>query len=956
MLAKFSRPLLVTASAMLLSASLMADGQVQGRVSDQTASVYFDGAIVRILGTDEERVTEDGGRFRFTGLDAGEYELEVSYVGAETVRQAFSVADNETTALPVKIGEQVELIENLIVVGQFAGALGAINQMRSADNLVSVVSSDSIGQFPDENVSEALQRVSGVFIERDQGEGRFVGIRGIDPRLNVASINGLNVPAPENDRRNVALDVIPSDLVESLEVTKSLTPDQDGDAVGGTINIKSLTAFDRDGLSYKLQGQAYYNEMEEDDGHKFAGTFTNVFNLLGGEFGVAFSLSSNERSFGTDNVESDGGWSEGGGVRFHEEMEARNYQIVRERDGMALNLDFRASDTSSFFLRSLLSQYGDRELRNRIEYKLDRGDVAFDAESLTAQDTRLQRELKDRYEEQEISSIMVGGEHLVRDWTVEYSVGISDASEVEPGRIDSEFQHGKVASAGYRGTGDIPSLFHSEDGDVAENYELREIVIEDNSTEDEERAFRIDFTREANFGDYLGKIKFGAKLRMREKDNDANLRVFEDFDDAFDAAPHLGQFIGSGGDYELGAYGPFFDPGLQRRFVWDHIGGNAACDLATYDQDACPFIMDEDGSRVGSARDYEMREDVSALYLMSRVDLGKLRVVYGLRYEQTKFEADGFSVREVDVRGEDDVQIAPVSFESDYENFLPSVNLRYKASDNLIMRAAYTHSVARPSFGDVSPTANAIEIEQDDDTIELKVEAGNPALDPFESQNFDIAIEYYPQRLGILSAGFFYKKIDNFIFQADVSGVVDAAAYAGPIAVTDLEVFEPRNGNAADLYGLEVGWTRYFSELPSPFDGLMLMANATFTDSEADLGLAADAERGSDTALPLQADMVANFVIGYEKGPWSLRLSSAYISERLAEINFEDDSNDLYENAHHQIDLTVKYDVSDQLQIYFNAINLNEEPNYRYYGSSRFNAQYDEIGRSFALGVTYRSY
>jgi len=956
MRARLSHPFLVTASTMLLSASLMADGQVQGRVSDQTATVYFDGAIVRIVETGDETVTEDGGRFRFSGLDAGEYEVEVSYIGAAPVTQAFSVTDNEMTTLPIKIGEQVELIENLIVVGQFAGALGAINQMRSADNLVSVVSSDAIGQFPDENVSEALQRVSGVFIERDQGEGRFVGIRGIDPRLNVASINGLNVPAPENDRRNVALDVIPSDLVESLEVTKSLTPDQDGDAVGGTINIKSLTAFDRDGRSYKLQGQAYYNEMEEDDGHKFAGTFTNVFDFFGGEFGVAFSLSSNERSFGTDNVESDGGWSNDDGVRFHEEMEARNYQIVRERDGMALNLDFRASDTSSFFLRSLASQYSDQEFRNRIEYKLDRGDVTFDADTLTARNTRLQRELKDRYEEQEISSIMFGGEHLVRDWTIEYSAGISDASEVEPDRIDAEFQYNKVASAGYRGTGDIPSLFHSEDADVAENYELREIVVEDNSTEDEERALRIDFTREANFGDYTGKIKFGAKLRTREKGNDANLRIFEDFDDAFDDAPHLGQFVGSGGAYELGAYGPFFDPGLQQRFVKEHIGGNAACDLATYDEDACPFIMDEDGSRVGSARDYEMREDVSALYVMSRVKLGKLRVVYGLRYEQTKFEADGFSVREVDVRGEDDVQIAPVSFESDYQNFLPSINLRYKPSDNLIVRAAYTHSVARPSFGDVSPTADAIEIEQDDDKIELKVEAGNPALDPFESRNFDFAVEYYPERLGVLNAGFFHKKIDNFIFQADVSGIVDAAAYAGSLAVTDLEVFEPRNGNAADLYGIEVGWTRYFSELPSPFDGLILMANATFTDSEADLGLGDGAGRGSDTALPLQADMVANFVIGYEKGPWSLRLSSAYISERLAEINFEDDSNDIYENGHHQVDLTVKYDVTDQLQVYFNAINLNEEPNYRYYGSSRFNAQYDEIGRSFALGVTYRSY
>ena len=936
--------------------SAFADGVLEGRVSDQTGGVYFDGAIVRIVSTNEEEVTEGGGRFRFSGLAPGDYDLEVSYVGAETVTEHFTVVDNETTKAPIKIGEQVELIENIIVVGQFAGALSAINQRRSADNVMSIVTSDSMGQFPDENVSEALQRVSGVFIERDQGEGRFVGVRGIDPRLNVASINGLNVPAPENDRRNVALDVIPSDLVESLEVTKSLTPDQDGDAIGGTINIKSLTAFDREGMSYKLQGQSYYNVLEEEDGYKFSGTYTNVFALAGGELGVAMSASTNERKFGVDNVESDGGWEVDDGVRFHEEIESRNYQIIRERDGFALNLDFRPSETSRYYLRSLESRFSDLELRNRIEFKLDKGDVSFDENGLTATGTELQRELKDRYEEQEISSLLVGGEHFIGDWTIEYSLGVSEASEAEPGRIDSEFEYDKVASAGYTGTADTPSLFYSEDAGDPANFELKEIVVEDNSAKDEESAFRIDVTRETTFGDYSGYIKFGGKFRNRDKQSDANLRIFEKFDDAFGEAPFLDEFVGSDEGYELGDYGPFVDTSLQRSFVWGNIGGNAACGLQRYDAAACPFIMDEDGSRLGSARDFDIQEDVGALYLMSRIDIDRLRIVYGLRYEQTKFDAKGFVVRAVDVSGEDDVQVAQVDFDKDYGNLLPSINLRFKPRKDLIVRAAYTQSIARPSFGDVSPTAEEIEIEQDGDEIVLKVAAGNPGLAPYESQNFDFSVEYYPENLGILSAGLFYKKIDNFIFQADVSSVADPAQFAGNIAVTDIEIFQPLNGETAELRGLEVGWTRHFSDFRAPFDGLILMANATFTDSEADLGLDSGGGRSNETLLPLQADAVANFVIGYEKYGWSLRLSSAFVSERIAGIDLEDATNDLYEDSHHQIDLTVKYDVSDRLQVFFNAINLNEEPNYRYYGSTRYNAQFDEIGRSFVFGVTYRNF
>ena len=941
---------------LLPLSSLLAQGALEGRVSDQSGEVYFEGAIVTLPGLNVERTTDAAGRFRFRSVPAGEYQLEVSYVGAEPVSVGVTIADGETSRTEVRIGTQVGIMENIIVVGQAAGAYGAINRMRSADNLISVVTSDSIGQFPDENVSEALQRINGVFIERDQGEGRFVGVRGIDPQLNVASINGLNVPAPESDRRNVALDVIPSDLVESLEVTKTLTPDQDGDAIGGTINIKSLSAFDREGMSYKLKGQSFYNDLQGSRGRKFSGTFTNAFDFAGGELGLAMSVSTNEREFGTDNLEADGGWQEDGGVRYHEELEKRNYEITRERDGLALNLDFRASDTSSYYLRTLYSDFSDQELRNRIEFKLDKGDVEYDTDSLTATNTRLQRELKDRYEEQEILSMLVGGENLIGEWTVEYSAGYSEASEAEPGRIDSQFEMNKVEHARYENLGRVPSLTFSADGALAGNFELDEIAVEDNFTNDEETAFKIDITRDMTFGGHPGYIRFGGKYRARDKNRDAGLRIFEKFDDAFDSVPTLDRFVSGSADYMLGAYGPYVAPGLQRSFVWGHIGGNSACLLASYDENSCPFIMDEDGSRVGSAADYDMEEDVSALYLMQRIDINDLRMVYGLRYERTDFSARGAYVREVDVKGEDDVQISESRYDSDYSSVLPSINLRYKPSKNLIFRGAYTHSTARPSFGDLNPTPGAIEIEQDDDVIEMAVKAGNPQLKPYKSRNLDLTVEYYPGNMGVLSAGAFYKRIDDFVFSADVSSVADPAEYAGNIAVTDIEVLKPLNGQSASLYGLELGWTRQFTELPGALSGLILMANATVTESDANLGLGPDAGRGNESRLPLQADLVANFVVGYEKYGWSVRLSSAYIGNRIAEINLEDQSNDLYEDGHHQVDLTAKYDVSEQLQLFFNAMNLGEEPNYRYYGRSRYNAQYDEIGRSYVLGISYRSF
>ena len=920
---RFSKSLLAAAVAFG-SQSLWADGTLEGRVTDQSGKVYFAGAIVTAENGDQrfETASEDGGRFRFGSLPAGDYKVVVSYVGAKTSEVTATVNDDATTSTSIKIGEDVSQMENVIVIGQAAGQLSAINQMRAADNLVSIVTSDSIGQFPDENVTEALQRISGVFIERDQGEGRFVGVRGIDPGLNVATINGLNVPSPESDVRNVALDVIPSDLVESLEVTKSVTPDMDGDAVGGTINIKSLSAFDRDGMTYKINAQGTYNELEEDDGYKVSASFTNVFDFADGQLGVAFSASSAERNFGTDNIESDGGWEEEDGVRFHEEMEMRNYEVTRERDGIALNLDYLASSTDSYYLRYLHSEFSDQEFRNRTELKLDEGDVSFDANSLTATGTEVQRELKDRFEEQEIDSLLLGGKNIVGNWTFEYSLGMSQASEDEPGRIDSEFEYGDVAEAGYRSLGEIPGVFLSADAYDPSNFELKEIVAEDNFTEDEETAFKFDITYDTEFNGNPGIIKFGGKFRTREKTNDVNARIFEDFDESAVGEQTLASFVDGDTDFTLANYGPNVSSSLQRNFVRGNIGGNSACQLATYDDTACPFIMDEDGSLLDSSRDFTVEEDVTALYIMSRVDIDQWRVVYGLRYEQTDYSAEGFNVREVDVDGEDDVQVVATNFDNDYSHILPSINVRYKPTDDLIIRAAYTQTIARPSFGDLTPTADEIEIEEDDGEIEMAVEAGNPALDPYESQNFDLSVDYYPESLGVFSAGVFFKQIDNFIFDADVSSVVDPSTYAGTIAVTDAEIMQPLNGESADLWGLELGWTRQFNELPAPFDGLLLMANATFTDSEADLGLPADADRSNDSTLPLQADTVTNFVIGYEKYGLSLRLSSAYVSERITEIDLEDASNDLYEDEHHQLDFTAKYDINQNLQVFFNAINL----------------------------------
>ncbi|MCV6621691.1 MAG: TonB-dependent receptor [Cellvibrionaceae bacterium] len=929
---------LMSAGSFIFSMNSMADGRLEGRISDATSSVYFDGAIVKIKELKLESSSKNGGRFSFNNLPAGDYTLVVDYLGAETVQQLISISDNKTTSEAVRIGDDVGEMDNVIVIGQAAGAANALNKQRAADNFKSIVSADSIGQFPDENVSEALQRVPGVFIERDQGEGRFVGVRGVNPNLNSASINGVNIPAPERDRRSVALDVIPSGLLESLEVTKTITPDMDGDTIGANIEIKSLSAFDRDGMSYKLQAEGNYNDLEEETSPKLAGSFTNVFDVAGGELGVAAAVSWQDRDFGSEVIEGDGEWEsdiEDSGVRGVKELQQRDYTVNRKRLGVALNLDWRPNELSEYYMRSLYSHFEDQEFRQRIKYKFDKGDLLnIDSNSALWDEGDMERDFKDRFEEQKITSVVFGGSNIVDDWTLEYNLSYSKASENEPDRRDTGFKQKNISEMGYSSLGSSPRIFASDEAFDASEFELDEVVIENNYTEDVQQGFKLDITRDMYFGENPGYIKFGLKRSEREKTDDVNADIYNDFGDIDD--PTMDAFINGNLNYAIGNFGPALNKSAIDALINGQIKGNTA-------------LQDEEAlaeSLVSSARDYNVNEDVTAAYIMSRVDINDWRLVYGVRYEHTDFSAEGYNARLLD--GEE-AEIVKANYERDYSHFLPSVNVRYRFSDEMIVRAAFSQSISRPSFGDITPSPDKIEIDQEDN--ELQVEAGNPLLKAYESNNFDLSMEYYPDNgIGAFGAALFYKQIDNFIFNADVSSDANAALYAPGVNFDDIEITQPQNGDEADLYGLELTYTKHFA------NGLLLQANATFTDSEATLDLGEDPDRNTDIQLPEQADRVGNLVLGYEKGPLSLRVSAAYKSERLMELNYEDAANDLYQDEHMQIDLSAKYEVNENLQFHFNAININDEPFYRYHGSRSFNAQYEEYGPSYVLGVTYRNF
>lgn len=916
----------IAAVVASLAGSALADGRIEGQIKATEKGIALQGAKIRIAELNREAVSQRDGRFVFLDVKPGNYTLVTSYIGADDMTRAVVVQDQQTTRENFQLTGVSGLVENVIVIGQAAGINKALNKQRSADNILTAVSADAIGQFPDTNVSESLQRLPGLSIERDQGEGRYVRVRGMGPDYNAVTINGVGVPGPDADRRAVALDVIPSDLLENLTVTKSLTPDMDANSLGGSIDVQSLSAFDRDGFFYQLTAEGSYDENTEETSPKVAATASNQFSLGGDEnnFGVAFGVSSFKREFGSDNVETGGAWEFEDGEARLEEMEQRDYRITRERSGVTLNLDYKPSDDTDLYWRNLYSEYTDSEIRlgNVISFVEENEDGEREGTSVAEGEVNtaeVQRELKDRTETQKILSTSLGGQTRLEKWTLDYRVAYSKSSEDEPQnvagavfKIDDDVIADGAFDLSYTNTGKILLVAPAEYYQSA-SYKLDEVELGSTNTNDESTAVNFDFTRDLELGSNPAQLKFGAKYTERAKDNNVDIWTAEEFI----GDTSLTEFSGSEVDYQFGQFGRTINSSQVK----------AAIESAEAD------VVE---SSIG---DYEITEDTSAAYVMGRVDINDWRILTGVRYENTDFTAQGNYFD-----GESEMPSVQ-SFENSNDYFLPALHIRYSISDETQVRAAWTNSVVRPGFAQLSPGRL---IEEDDG--DLEAEFGNPDLKSLESSNIDLGIEHYPGVASVISAFAFYKSIDNFVYQTDLAGTAGNEDYEH--AVTFM------NGNEAEILGIELAASKQFTSLPSPWNGLLIGGNATFVDSTAEISSYDDGELVvRDIPMPSQSDTSANFMIGYESDVISMRLSANYKSNYLLEVMEPTEADeDAYVDDQMQLDFSVRYYLTESIKLHFEALNLTDEVYYSYVKDSKYNAQYESYGATYKLGITFMQF
>lgn len=806
-------------------------------------------------------------------------------------------------------------LDRVEVRPQLESQTRAVDLKRSSDAIEDAVSSDAMGVYPDKNVAESLQRLPGVSVTRDQGEGRFVVIRGLDANLNSVSVDGIAIGTPEDSSRAAPLDVIPSDSTERLRVVKSPTPDMPGDAIGGAILVESASAFDRDGRSLRGKIEASHQQLSGETSPKAAFNYSEVF---ADTFGVAVGVNYQKRTFESDNTEVEYGNFEGGADDdlFATSLQRRKYEIERKRIGANLNLDWHPDEDNRYYLRTLYSQFDDAETRQRTIFDFgDEGITALGGNQYRVDDLAadsIQKRMRYRTKKENTFAASVGGENRLSGAVVDYKVGYTRTEERVNDEMEARFEYaGDDLSATVDQNSRVPRIALSDAGWMDNgNYDFDRMVLSPKRVDDKEHSAQVNLRFDGDNASY----KFGLLGRWRDRDVDSNereLRVGPDI--------ALSDWTTGTPEHRGGTLGQGMSSDAMRRY-WAQFGGQYS---------ARP--QDAGGNALASLEeDYTAREDIFASYAMGTWDIGALRIIGGVRVENTQFSATGNSV-DVASNGRS-YTVTPLTVSRSYSNVLPGLHLRYDAGDAWVLRAAANKTVSRPSFGDIAPRVG---LSRGDEEVRI----GNPQLDPYESKNIDLSIEKYIGTTGILSLGLFHKSIDGYI--------VNTVSTSDP-AYPDFTVTRVINGNKATVKGAEFNWQQQLAFLPAGWDGLLVGASGTWLDTDFDPGLAG--RERDDFMLPRASKHVYTAHVGYEKAGFSTRVAAVYRSEYLDTLG-DNAAYDIYVAPNTQLDFSLDYKITANVSVYLEAQNLLDKPLELYQGTRARTLQMEEYGRTYALGL-----
>ena len=890
---------------------------ITGRIVDNE-NLPLPGASVYIESIKKGTISDVNGYYRLTGLNKGEYQVSVSYIGFKPKTQEISVREGETAELNFEMEAGID-IEEVVVNGALQGQSKALNQQKNSMNITNIISSDQVTRFPDANIGDALKRIPGINVQYDSGEARFGNIRGTSPEYNSVTINGDRIPSAEAETRSIQLDLIPSDMIQTVEVNKVITPDMDADAIGGSVNLVTKSLPYKQRISGTVGGG--YNFLSEKADKNLALVYGDRF--FNNKLGMILSGSYQLIQLGSNDIE--GEWDKEDGDIFMTDFQIRTYSTQRERQSYSASFDYNFNANHKIEFKGIYNHRKDWENRYRLQFK----DIEED-EGVWM--TEVRRETKGgvsdnkdgRLEDQKAMDFSLKGEHHFGALTIDWKGSYAKASEDRPNERYINFRHKNVEIDPDLSDTRKPFMNVLTEGaeDLGSDWGLKELTEEHQFTDDIDKNFKLNISFPWLDGDYANKIKIGFSYKGKEKKRDNNFYDYEPEDeDAFlsDALANTvdktkSDFL-AGSKYKAGSY-------ISKEY------------LASLDLNSSDFSGEENLEEL--AGNFNAKENVTATYLRLDQRFGdNFDVVAGLRLEATGLEYSG---RELTVDEEGDLSLSITETETDnYINILPSLIGKYSFGNNTKLKFAWTNTIARPRYFDLVPH---VEINQED----MEAEVGNPELEPTKSMNFDVMFEHYFNSIGQITAGIFYKDITDFIVTQELRDY----EYNGTV----YEKFDkPYNAGDANLIGFEFAFQRQFDFLPGFLRQTGFYATYTYNHSKVKNFNLEDRE-DEDLPLPGTPENTLNASLYYEGKKLTLRTSFNFADAFIDELGDEAFYDAYYDKVTY-LDFNANYLISPKTNIFFEAKNLLNQPLSYYQGSSQYIMQDEYYSVKIFFGIKF---
>ena len=790
----------------------------------------------------------------------------------------------------------------------------AIEVKEKALNIIEVQPLSEMQKLPDANLAEALQRVPGVSLETDSGEGRFVEIRGMDPDLNATEYAGVPLPAsnpasPFGGGRAVALDTFPMGIVSGVQVIETNEPDMDAESLGGTIDLLPLSGAEHGGRRFldldlgggdePLRGTPVING-EATAGESFDGGTDGLFSGPRA-FSAALTAVYHEDERGVDDVEESYSDQQSAGVpdKLLSDIEFRWYKYHRRRYGVAANIDGKVDANSSIYLRLLYSGYLEQAKKHYLVLNgLDSAtpctpepscvEAPSDPAAFYSPGTDVQQDTTDSLERIQNSLAILGGRTVLPGLSLDYRASYVLGTDTFSHNYGSQWDDPNAVPVIYDNNtnADFPT-FRTLDGTNPADpsiYTLTQINGGQSYDRDREWGAALDLT--IPLGSVAADaLKFGLMARLRHKTHLEHDPYWTPIG-TVSLSPYV---TGPSQIYYENHYdiGPFISLADVQQ-----VADNGS--LTTYADDAAAdasLTTDDD-------------EDVYAGYAQYTATFGKLGLLTGVRVEKTKATYRG------NIYNSDDDTNTPATTSNSYTNAFPTLQLRYQVLPDLLGRLAFSTAIARPGFDQITPGASV-------SVSGASVTIGNPKLKPTTGQNLDLTLGYYPGHGQIAEIDLFGKKYDNFILLSQQS--LPSYNFPGLIGVPTL--VDSYSNGPAHAYGLEAQFQQQLLWLPAPFDGFGVNANATVVHSEAVV------HPGIRGPLPSTAELTCNLALFYQRKPLELRVAADYVGQNLFGYGpYLTNEFDVYSSPRLTLDFGSSYSITQAVQVYFDAKNLLNTP------------------------------